>query len=100
GALAATPAAGVAGGAFRTLVDLCDRIDLRLCNKRVIEALIDAGACDSLGGHRAQLLGALERALGGAQVRQPERPPGQGAPLGEATPSSRPETHLPELPPW
>src|SRR5713101_8353967 len=49
-----------AGGAFRSLVDLCERIDLRLCNKRVVEALIGAGACDSLGGHRAQLVAALD----------------------------------------
>src|SRR5205807_2047782 len=50
-----------AGEPYRTLVDLCERIDLRLCNKRVIEALIDSGACDSLGGHRAQLVAALDR---------------------------------------
>ncbi|MGH7671611.1 MAG: DNA polymerase III subunit alpha, partial [Gemmatimonadales bacterium] len=39
--------AGRAATPYRSLVDLCDRIDLRLCNKRVIESLIDAGACDS-----------------------------------------------------
>src|SRR6184192_2275447 len=59
-----------AGAPYRTLVDLCDRIDLRLCNKRVIEALIDAGACDSLGGHRAQLVAALDTAL---ERRRPGR---------------------------
>src|SRR5205807_10318229 len=45
---------GRRAGAYRSLIDLCDRIDLRLCNKRVIEALVDAGACDSLQGERAQ----------------------------------------------
>src|SRR5206468_8982095 len=55
GAIDSIIAGRQAGGPYRSLVDLCDRIDLRLCNKRVIEALIDAGACDSLGGdHRAQ----------------------------------------------
>src|SRR5690242_21197094 len=39
------------GGPYASLVDLCDRIDLRLCNKRVLESLIDAGACDSLTGY-------------------------------------------------
>src|SRR5690242_15582101 len=39
------------GGSYASLVDLCDRIDLRLCNKRVLESLIDAGACDSLTGN-------------------------------------------------
>src|SRR5207247_243379 len=51
GAIDSIIAGRQAGGPYRSLVDLCDRIDLRLCNKRVIEALIDAGACDSLGGH-------------------------------------------------
>src|SRR3989442_11099485 len=40
--------AGRQSGPYRSLVEFCDRIDLRLFNKRVIESLIDAGACDSL----------------------------------------------------
>ena len=32
-----------------TLADLVERIDLRLCNKRVLESLVAAGACDSPG---------------------------------------------------
>src|SRR5213594_241467 len=56
GAIESILAGRTAEGPYRSLVDLCDRIDLRLCNKRVLEALIDAGACDSLGGHRAQLV--------------------------------------------
>src|SRR5213596_438270 len=74
-----------AAGPYRSLVDLCDRIDLRLCNKRVIEALIDAGACDSLGGHRAQLIAALDVAFAEAQARQQERFGG-----GEGTPAAGP----------
>src|SRR5438477_10599448 len=67
------------GEPYRTLVDLCERVDLRLCNKRVIEALIDSGACDSLGGHRAQLVAALAHAFAEAQPRQAERDSGQHA---------------------
>jgi len=90
-----------AGGPYRSLVDLCDRIDLRLCNKRVIEALIDAGACDSLGGdHRAQLVAALDTAFGEAQARQQERVSGQHALFGEATPVPRPSSPLPDVVPW
>ncbi|MDZ7630904.1 MAG: hypothetical protein U5K74_05990 [Gemmatimonadaceae bacterium] len=36
-------------GPFESLYDLCARVDLRMCNKRVFEALIGAGACDALG---------------------------------------------------
>ncbi|HYT63551.1 MAG TPA: DNA polymerase III subunit alpha, partial [Gemmatimonadales bacterium] len=85
---------------YRSLVELCDRVDLRLCNKRVIESLIDAGACDSLGGHRAQLVAALDHAFGEAQVRQQERTSGQHALFGEDTPAASPPQALPDVPPW
>src|SRR5213078_2500161 len=90
-----------AGAPYRTLVDLCERIDLRLCNKRVIEALIDSGACDSLGGHRAQLVAALDHAFAEAQARQAERDSGQHALFGgpgRLPPPASPAP-LPDLPP-
>ncbi|MBW7462020.1 DNA polymerase III subunit alpha, partial [Paenibacillus sepulcri] len=45
---------------FDSLLDLCRRVDLRVVNKRVLESLIQAGACDSLADHRAQLVAALD----------------------------------------
>lgn len=39
---------------FRDMYDVCYRVDLRTCNKRVLEQLICAGACDKLPGNRAQ----------------------------------------------
>jgi DNA polymerase-3 subunit alpha len=65
-------------GPFTSLFDLCERVDLRLCNKRVFEALIAAGALDSLGGHRAQFYGALDAAISEAQLKQDEAATGQG----------------------
>ena len=41
-------------GQFKDLFDFCKRVDLRVCNKRVIENLIAAGAFDILPGNRAQ----------------------------------------------
>ena len=92
--------AGRQSAPYRTLVELCDRIDLRLCNKRVIESLIDAGACDSLGGERSQLVAALDHAFSEAQVRQQERTSGQHALFGEDTPAAPPPLTLPEVDPW
>ncbi|MBA3444413.1 MAG: DNA polymerase III subunit alpha [Gemmatimonadales bacterium] len=69
---------------YRTLAELVERIDLRLCNKRVLESLVAAGACDSLGGHRKQLMEALEPALAEAQLLHQEREAGQGSLFGEA----------------
>ena len=70
---------------FTSLHDLCGRVDLRLCNKRVFEALIVAGALDDMGGaHRAQLLAALDGALQGAALEQAERISGQSSLFGES----------------
>jgi len=85
---------------YRSLVELCDRIDLRLCNKRVIESLIDSGACDSLGGERSQLVAALDHAFSEAQVRQEERFTGQHALFGDEAPAPSPQSPLPDVPPW
>ncbi|MBA2565500.1 MAG: DNA polymerase III subunit alpha [Gemmatimonadetes bacterium] len=79
-------------GPFRGLFDLCERIDLRLNNKRVLESLIMVGALDSLGGHRAQLLQVLESALGHGQRKQEEHRAGQFSlfGLGESAPALDP----------
>ncbi|HZG83589.1 DNA polymerase III subunit alpha [Paenibacillus sp.] len=65
--------ARASGGPFRDFVDLCRRVDLRVCNKRVLESLISAGACDSLPGHRAQLLAVLDEAVEAAAKWKKER---------------------------
>ncbi len=69
-------------GPFASLYDVCSRVDLRVCNKRVFEALIATGACDGLGGHRAQLLAALDHAINEASLRQGEAEIGQGSLFG------------------
>lgn len=45
---------------FADLLDLCRRVDLRLCNRRVMDALIRCGALDCLPGDRAHKLAALD----------------------------------------
>ena len=61
------------GGPFTDLLDLCQRVDLRVVNKRVLESLIQAGAADSLPGHRAQLLAALDETVEAALKWRKER---------------------------
>jgi DNA polymerase-3 subunit alpha len=70
------------GGAFVTLFDFCERVDLRRVNKGVIEALVKASAFDSQVAddeqmHRARLLAALPRAVERGQRVQKERLSGQ-----------------------
>jgi DNA polymerase-3 subunit alpha len=69
---------------FASFYDLCDRVDLRMCNKRVFEALIASGALDNLGGHRAQYWAVLDSALQEASLKQQEEAVGQFSLLGDA----------------
>lgn len=60
-------------GYFKDLFDFCARIDLKKCNKRVIEKLIQAGALDRLGPHRAAMMASLDEAVKAAgQFHQAE----------------------------
>ena len=52
-----------AGGPFRDLFDFCERVDPSACNRAAIETLIKAGAFDSFGARRAQLMAVLDRAI-------------------------------------
>ena len=67
---------------FTSLFDLCERVDLRLCNKRVFEALIYSGALDGLGGHRSQYIAVLDPAIQDASLKQEEKEQGQGSLFG------------------
>lgn len=48
---------------FNSLLDFCRRVDSRVCNRRVVESLIQCGAMDTLPGHRAQQLSVLDEAM-------------------------------------
>ncbi|MEO6863994.1 MAG: DNA polymerase III subunit alpha [Gemmatimonadaceae bacterium] len=90
-------------GAFSSLFDLCNRVDLRMCNKRVLEAMIHAGALDSLGGHRSQLAAALDAAIREASLAQEDVATGQVSIFGDALgATSKPshQTTLPNVAPW
>ncbi len=70
-AVRAILAARESGGGFRDLFDFCERVDRRMVNRRVIEALIRAGAMDTLPGHagrdRAQLIATVSLAMEAAE---------------------------------
>ncbi len=64
------------GGRFRSFWEFCEKVDLRVMNKRVIESLIKAGALDSLG-QRGQLFAAVDKAMERAQKAQRDEAQGQ-----------------------
>jgi DNA polymerase-3 subunit alpha len=65
-----------ADGPFRSLDELCGRIDLQRANKRVLESLIKCGACDGFGPRLWQL-DRLDAVLETAQREQRDRESGQ-----------------------
>ena len=94
---------------YASVAELVERLDLRLCNKRVLESLVAAGACDSLGGHRKQLIEVLEPALAEAQLLQQDREAGQESLFGEERGNGagarwaggqRGRSDLPDIPAW
>jgi len=92
-----------AHGPFRSLFDFCERLDPGAVNRTAIESLIKAGAFDSLGGHRAQLFAAIDRALQAGAAAATDRRSGQKSLFGEEEEQEQAETgstHLPDVPRW
>lgn len=64
-------------GAYAGLFELCRRVDSRKINRRVLEALVSAGALDGFGVARAQLMYTLEKALKKAEQHKANEAVGQ-----------------------
>jgi DNA polymerase-3 subunit alpha len=76
-----------ANGPYRDLFDFCLRVDLKKANRRVIEALIKAGALDCFGTHRASLMASLEEAIKAAEQKGRDEHVGQNDLFGGPSPS-------------
>ena len=87
-------------GRFTSIYEFCEKVDLRLLNKRVLESLIKSGAMDSLG-RRGQLMAVLDKAIEGAQKTQRDAESGQHGLFGVF--QDELHTHddkLPDTPDW
>ena len=83
---------------FADLFDFCRRVDKRLVNRRVVEALVRAGAFDAVDANRARLLASAGRALEAAE--QAEAQASQNSLFGEAeAPRGGAHVYI-EAPPW
>jgi len=69
GAIEAIVKARAEGGAFTSLFDFCARVDRQRINKRVVEALVKAGAFDALHPDRACMLASVSLALDWANTQ-------------------------------
>ena len=56
-------AAREAGGPFKDLFDFCERVDRRVVNRRAMEALVRAGAFDTLDAERSRVLSQVGLAI-------------------------------------
>ena len=63
-------------GAFKSIFQFCEKVDLRLLNKRVIESLVKSGAMDAMG-RRSQLMAVIDSAMEHAQKSQRDAAMGQ-----------------------
>ncbi len=88
-----------ANGPFRDIFEFCRRLDLKKMNKRVLEALIKAGALDEFGSDRAVLMAALPQAIAAAEQDAAAAEAGQVDLFGETVQQAQ-SIELPQLPPW
>ena len=74
--------ARASGGPFQSLTDLCERVDSRTVNRKILEALIRSGACDCFGHTRASMLAGIERIMARAASTVADRERGQDSLFG------------------
>ncbi len=77
GAAEAIVSARELNGPFANLFDFCERVDPQACSRAAIETLIKAGAFDSLGAKRSQLMAAVDRAMQSGAAVLADRRSGQ-----------------------
>ena len=93
-------------GPFRDLHDLCSRVETRAMNKKLLESLVKAGACDDFGGNRAELMTHIDGALAQANAQARDRDAGQASlldllgPMEPATKKSNGAAQANGVPEW
>jgi DNA polymerase-3 subunit alpha len=89
-------------GRFHSIFEFCEKVDLRLLNRRVLESLIKSGAMDALG-NRAQLMAVLDKAMERGQKTQRDAELGQHGLFGvfaDAAQNGADSDRLPDVPDW
>jgi DNA polymerase-3 subunit alpha len=92
-----------AQGPYKSVEDLCRRLDLQKVNRRVLEALIRSGSLDSLGTSRATLMHRLPAAVQLGDQNSRAHQAGQNDMFGLSADDRAPVVvplRTPELPEW
>jgi DNA polymerase-3 subunit alpha len=77
-------------GRFSSLLQFCEEVDLRACNKKVLEALVKSGSFDFVGLSRKGLFEQLDATADSAQRSKDEKERGQFSMFGGASPALAP----------
>lgn len=104
GAAEAIAAERKRNGKFKDLFDFCERVDTQACNRATIETLIKAGAMDSFGAKRTQLMAVVDRAIQSGASALADKKSGQASLFGafddEEEVKAAPVVSLPDMPEW
>lgn len=91
-------------GRFQSFFDFTRRIDLRVCNRKVLESLIASGAMDEFKLRRAQLMAMLDKALDIGASFQRDKSRGQmsffDSGSSELSLEESMEKEIPDIPEW
>jgi DNA polymerase-3 subunit alpha len=87
-------------GRFTDLFNFCERVDPHSCNRATIETLVKAGAFDSFGAKRSQLLAIIERAIQSGASAAADRRSGQKNLFADfgGEEEAAPVVNLPDMP--
>ncbi len=91
---------GEGSAPFRSLFDFCARVDRQRINKRVVEALIRAGAFDKLHPDRASMVASVSLALDWADTQAAHADQGGLFDFGDSHAASTREPALVAAVPW
>ncbi|HLJ10975.1 MAG TPA: DNA polymerase III subunit alpha [Planctomycetaceae bacterium] len=100
-AVAAIVRERILAGPFKDIFDLCERVDPKQLTKGVLEILIKAGALDSFGPERNQLLALADRAVQNAVSKLRDKQAGQKCLFGgddERPSAAATSISLPDVP--
>ncbi len=86
-------------GPFKSFLDFTARVDLRVCNRKVLESLVKCGAFDVLGLRRAQMMAMIDRVLEMGSKAQKDKQSGQMSFFGGAGAGGH-EDQAPDVPEW
>jgi DNA polymerase-3 subunit alpha len=78
------------GGRFTSLGEMCERVDGRTVNRKILEALIKSGGCDGFHQTRATMFAQIDRTLARAASVISDRQRGQSSLFGALEEKTRP----------